>query len=183
MRVAARTTLFALLFIACDKKEPEAKAAPAEALVCGLFQTAVNESMIALTACVSKASAARADAEKSGTAPSDPSEVDTQPCDAPRKSVTEANEKYLACIDGQPGALGGVIDAAIRKMVSFSDDMCTCKDKACAERVTAEMVKYSELMSHKLSGSPELEPNGQQKKDLETAMRRLTECTTTAMGG
>ncbi len=75
------------------------------------------------------------------------------------------------------------VDEAVGKMKKFADDMCACKDKACAEKVTAEMVKYGEEMAKKHEGKAEPAVNDAQKKEMEEAMKKLTECTTKAMGG
>lgn len=104
-------------------------------------------------------------------------------CASERDAVVTAHEKYIACIDGQPGSAGGDIDAAIKKMDVFADDMCRCRDKACAEKVTAAMVEYSELMQKKYEGKAQPRENDAQKTRLESSMKRLTECTTKAMGG
>lgn len=75
------------------------------------------------------------------------------------------------------------VDEAVGKMKKFSEDMCACKDKACAEKVTADMVKYGEEMAKKHEGKAEPAVSDAQKKEMEEAMKKLTECTTKAMGG
>jgi hypothetical protein len=74
---------------------------------------------------------------------------------------------------------------AIAKMKLFADQMCACKGqgKACAEGITAAMVLYGEMMAHKYEGKPEPALSDAQKQEFETAMKRLTQCTTEVMAG
>jgi hypothetical protein len=74
------------------------------------------------------------------------------------------------------------VDEAVGKMKKFADDMCACKDKACAEKVSAEMAKYGEEMSKKHEGKEEPKISDAQKKEMEDSTKKLMECTTKAMG-
>jgi hypothetical protein len=88
--------------------------------------------------------------------PREPPPADTGSCDTAECDVAEA----------------------IAKMASFADSMCRCTDAPCAEALTAEMVAYGEAMAKKHEGKPEPPVTDAQKKELETSMMRLTECTT-----
>ncbi len=80
------------------------------------------------------------------------------------------------------GACKSDVDDAVAKMKKFADDMCACKDKACAEKVTAEMVKYGEEMSKKQGGKAEPAMSEAQTKELAESSKKMGECMTKAMG-
>lgn len=52
------------------------------------------------------------------------------------------------------GACGGKADEAIGKMKALKDEMCACKDKACADKVTEKMMKL-DGDNKDTKGSPE----------------------------
>lgn len=67
------------------------------------------------------------------------------------------------------------------KFMKFTDDMCACKDSACAQRVSDEMTKWSQEMSRS-----EREPPRMTEEDQKRAAEigeRMGKCMQTAMGG
>jgi hypothetical protein len=156
-----------LVVLACDSKpqaDGKSTPTPEEPVLCGLHQAQANEAMLALSKCTAKATALAAEAK-------------TEPatCDDERTHLAAANETYLECIDKQSGGADG-LGAAVQKMKGFADAMCECKDKACADKVTAEMVKYGEAMSKKFEGKGEPKIGEEHQKQIEEAMKRLTDC-------
>ena len=73
-------------------------------------------------------------------------------------------------------ACGGKGDAAIGDMKKIKDEMCACKDKACAEKVTEKMMKMGE--KHKDTKATEA-----QMKAMATITEELTKCMSKAMTG
>lgn len=80
------------------------------------------------------------------------------------------------------GACKSEVDEAIGKMKKFSDDMCACKDKACAEKVTAEMTKYGEEAAKK-DAAKATTPTEAQAKEMVDSSKKMGECMAKAMGG
>jgi hypothetical protein len=161
-----------VLVLACDSKpSSDAKTTPAEEpVLCGLHQAESNAAMLAVSQCTAKASALAAEAK-----------TDPPTCEDERETLVAANEKFIGCIDAQSGG-GGDVAGAVRKMKTLTDDMCACKDKACAEKVTADMVKYGEEMAKKQAGKAEPKVSEAQKKEMDETMTRLSDCLTKAMG-
>ena len=73
------------------------------------------------------------------------------------------------------GACGGKADEAIAAFKKAADDMCACKDKACAEKVTEKMMKMGE--KHKDTKATE-----SQMKVAPGITEELTKCMSKAMG-
>lgn len=168
------TALVFAVLLACDSgksPDPAATAKAEEPLVCGLFQAASTDAMLTLSKCTATVSAAVAAAK--GDVPN---------CDKGRDAVTAANEKYLECIDGQPGGDSGDVDGAIRTMRGLADDMCKCTDRTCADKVTTQLMEFSQKMAKRYEGKGEPKVTDAQTKDMEQMVQRLTECTTKAMG-
>lgn len=63
---------------------------------------------------------------------------------------------------------GGDAGEAVAKMTEFKDQMCACKDKACADKVQESMTKWSTDMAAKAG------ENKDQKAD-EATMKKMTE--------
>jgi hypothetical protein len=105
----------------------------------------------------------------------------TAECETAAKAAIDASSKLHECTTAAMG--GNDVDAAIAMMGTFSDEMCACKDKTCAEAVTGRMVEYGEAMMRKHEGQPEPAVSDAQKQRMEESMKKLTACTTTAMVG
>jgi hypothetical protein len=71
--------------------------------------------------------------------------------------------------------MSGVADDAIEELIALKDQMCACKDKACAERVTEEMMKMGE--KHKDTKATE-----SQMRAASGITEELTKCMSRAMG-
>ncbi len=71
------------------------------------------------------------------------------------------------------------LEAAIRKIDQFTDQMCACKDKACAEKVNDAMTRWGQEVAHE-------EPSFVDRIDEKTQARisdivkRLSDCMTKA---
>jgi Sec-independent protein translocase protein TatA len=72
-------------------------------------------------------------------------------------------------------ACGGKAGEAIGAMKKAADDMCACKDKACADKVNAAlektMEKYKDVKGTEADG-----------KKLEPIMKKMMDCSMKAMG-
>ncbi len=72
------------------------------------------------------------------------------------------------------------IDAVAVKLGAMADQACACADVACAERVQADMVAWSEAMDT----APELrdaKPSEAQMEVMSQHMKRYADCFTKAM--
>jgi hypothetical protein len=75
---------------------------------------------------------------------------------------------------------GGDAGEAMAKMSEFSDSMCKCADKACADKVQADMTKWSTDMAAKGSKKDEKPDEATMKKMTEVG-QKYAECMTKAM--
>jgi hypothetical protein len=69
--------------------------------------------------------------------------------------------------------------AIIAKMAQFSDEMCTCMDRACTDLVTEEIAQWGQEMA-KSAGS-EAKLSKEDMKQMTTITERLTKCVTAVM--
>jgi hypothetical protein len=74
---------------------------------------------------------------------------------------------------------GGASDA-IAKMEGFSKSMCECKDKACADKVNADMTTWGTEMA-KTAGKGDEKPDPDMAKKSADIMTKYTECMTKLM--
>ena len=68
-------------------------------------------------------------------------------------------------------------DDATKAMEGFKDEMCACKDKACAEKVVEKMGKWATDNADKVKKDEKPTP------EQDKIVTELTACTTKAMGG
>jgi hypothetical protein len=66
------------------------------------------------------------------------------------------------------------------KMTEFKDAMCKCADKACADKVTADMTKWSADMA-KEAGDKPVVPSEEDMKKMQPVSEEMTKCMTKAM--
>ena len=64
---------------------------------------------------------------------------------------------------------GDDVAQAAAKMEQMASAMCECKDKACAEKVQADMVKWAEEMQKKYAGKEQPKPDEAMEKRIEAA--------------
>jgi hypothetical protein len=64
-------------------------------------------------------------------------------------------------------------------MTEFKDVMCRCKNKACADKVTEEMTRWSQDMAKKMS----VRVSDDDMKKMEGITEEFTQCATRAMLG
>lgn len=82
--------------------------------------------------------------------------------------------------EAAPSSLTSDIDAVVVKMGTMADQACACTDAACAERVQASMVAWSEEMET----SPALRdatPSEAQTQVMSGHATRYADCFTKAM--
>jgi hypothetical protein len=66
------------------------------------------------------------------------------------------------------------------KMTEFKDAMCKCADKACAEKVTADMTKWSTDMA-KEAGDKPVVPSEEDMKKMAPISEEMGKCMSKAM--
>lgn len=64
------------------------------------------------------------------------------------------------------------MEEALAQLATYADDMCGCKDRACAEKVSHEMTEWSRKMSKKFP-EPRV-TDAQQKRAMDLGMRTAT---------
>jgi hypothetical protein len=69
---------------------------------------------------------------------------------------------------------------SIAKMEGFKNDMCACKDKACSDKVTEAMTKWSQDMA-KEGGDKEAKVSEDDAKKLASITEEMTKCMTKVM--
>ena len=75
---------------------------------------------------------------------------------------------------------GGDAGEAVAKMEEMAKNMCECKDKACADKVQADMTKWSEEMAKK-GGDKDAKPDEATMKKMSEASSKYADCMTKAM--
>jgi hypothetical protein len=79
----------------------------------------------------------------------------------------------------RPSARERRIETAIKKFEYFTDQICACKDKTCAERVTADITKWSEEMTRSYKDDWAKDPpDYDATKRMEKIATRFSECMT-----
>lgn len=82
--------------------------------------------------------------------------------------------------DGEGNSKGAAAAAeAVSKMTGFKDSMCKCADKACADKVTEEMTKWSSEMAK--TGATNMKPSPEDAKKMGELSTAMGECLTKAM--
>jgi hypothetical protein len=71
---------------------------------------------------------------------------------------------------------------AMAKMSEFKDQMCACKDKACADKVQDSMNKWS-AENAKNAGDSKDKPDEKTMKEMQDVGTKYGECMAKAMGG
>lgn len=76
---------------------------------------------------------------------------------------------------------GGDAGEAVAKMTEFKDQMCACKDKACADKVQESMTKWSTEMAAKQGDKKEAKTDEATMKKMTEVGQQYGECMTKAM--
>ena len=76
---------------------------------------------------------------------------------------------------------GGDAGEAMAKMSEFKDQMCACKDKACADKVTEAYTKWGTDMASKAGANKDMKPDPEMAKKMGEVTQAYTECATKAM--
>ncbi len=76
---------------------------------------------------------------------------------------------------------GGDAGEAMAKMEEFSNEMCKCKDKACADKVQEGMTKWSTDMAAKGGEKKDEKPDEASMKKMTEIGQKYAECMTKAM--
>lgn len=77
---------------------------------------------------------------------------------------------------------GGDIGEAAAKVTEFKDNMCKCKDKACADKVQEDYNKWGQEMAKKMEGkkAEDVKVDEATTKKMTDAMTAYAECMTKA---
>jgi hypothetical protein len=76
---------------------------------------------------------------------------------------------------------GGDAAEAVTQMTKFKDEMCACKDKACADKVQESMTKWSTDMAAKAGDKKDQKPDEATMKKMTEVGTQYGECMTKAM--
>ncbi len=76
---------------------------------------------------------------------------------------------------------GGDAGEAVAKMTEFKDQMCACKDKACADKVQEGMTKWSQEMATKAGDKKDQKADEATMKKMTEVGQAYGECMTKAM--
>jgi hypothetical protein len=76
---------------------------------------------------------------------------------------------------------GGDAGEAVAKMTEFKDQMCACKDKACADKVQESMTKWSTDMAAKAGDKKDQKADEATMKKMTEVGQAYGECMTKAM--
>ena len=72
-----------------------------------------------------------------------------------------------------------VIGQAIARLGEFTDEMCACADRTCADAVSQEMTRWSNELSR---DHTDLKPTDEEMAEVKLVSERLSTCMMTAMG-
>ena len=64
-------------------------------------------------------------------------------------------------------------DEALSKMEGFKNDICACKDKACAEKVMKDMMEWGEKFE---KDNKDKKPSKEQEEKAEKISKEMQEC-------
>jgi hypothetical protein len=102
---------------------------------------------------------------------------DEKPPDKVADNVYALMEEMRECTKGVRKAAGvEAVSAAIKMLSEFKDQMCACKDVACANKVSDEMTKWSHEKPQ--TDAP---PDVESLKQMEDLTKQMTACMTKAM--
>jgi hypothetical protein len=91
------------------------------------------------------------------------------------------DKEYKSCRKKATGKGGPDSDDMLAKMTEFTDHMCKCTDKACADRVNDEMMKWSTDMAKNATDNVPDVPDADTTRKMTDVMKRMTDCMTKAM--
>ncbi len=72
-----------------------------------------------------------------------------------------------------------VIGQAIARLDEFTDEMCACADRTCADAVSQAMTRWSNELSR---DHVDLRPTDEELEEVKLVSERLSKCMMTAMG-
>jgi hypothetical protein len=70
---------------------------------------------------------------------------------------------------------------ALRKLDQSADQMCACKDKACADKVNDEMTRWATQMAKDEPDLTTTKPDADDMKHAEETVKRYSDCMMKAM--
>jgi hypothetical protein len=97
------------------------------------------------------------------------------------KIVEVDHRFYVATVPDYVGAGGPKQNDLVATFRAFTDQMCACKDKACADKVQDDFTKWGTEMSKKMDRDER--PDDETMKQLTDMMSRYADCMTKVMGG
>jgi hypothetical protein len=106
------------------------------------------------------------------------------PAPEPPHDVAELVAKHAKGLEDCSVKLGGSpLAAALAKMRSFTDEMCQCKDSACAQKVSDEMVRWAQEAAKDPEWRGNMNPDEEDTKQMAAITQHMTECMSKAMAG
>jgi hypothetical protein len=81
-----------------------------------------------------------------------------------------------AAVDAEPKGMAGVL----AKMTRFSDDICTCSDRPCVNRVTDEMTRWGQEMAKSMDRNAD-KPSEADMKQMTVITERMAKCMTATL--
>ena len=106
-----------------------------------------------------------------------PSPSNQPPAAEPAPLVVAASTRP-ACADAFDAS---DMNCALATMEHYSASICTCKDKACADRVNDEMTKWGTEMASKAGAMKDQKPSPEVAKKAADIMTKYAECMTKLM--
>jgi len=85
----------------------------------------------------------------------------------------------VAVAETQPQCAEANIKCALDTLSFFSKQMCGCKDKACADKITTDMTHWGVEMSKK--NPADVKPSEAEQKQVVETVTRYTDCMTRLM--
>jgi len=104
--------------------------------------------------------------------------ADVKPAEDEMKRAMEISKQLSDCMQKAMMASDPAASDTIAKMSEFKDQMCACKDKSCATRVSDEMARWAETNKDKPPSKPS---DDDLKKGMEIS-KQLSDCMQKAVG-
>lgn len=95
--------------------------------------------------------------------------------------LVQANGRWFVTKVPKDLSMATGAEGAVAMMEQFSDKMCACKDKACADLVNEEMTKWGTEMAKQAGADYDERPDPELARKSADIMTRYTECMTKLM--
>ncbi len=97
----------------------------------------------------------------------------------PASGSPSQGQPMVAANDSQPTCAEANVACAIDTLAYFSKQMCSCKDKTCADGVNNGMTKWGQDMAQKPSANTK--PTEAEQKRIMEVVTKYTDCMTKVM--